>query len=124
MRRIGVLEKLGREITPAMVQGTIALYAGGALRPTPELCTVERNLAYGPDERQRLDVFLPSSGNSNRPARAVLMFVHGGGFVAGDKGAPEAPFYNNIGAWAALHGLIGRDHDLSVGPGVRVAVGQ
>ena len=35
------------------------------------------------------------------------MFVHGGGFVAGDKHTPGTPRYELVGAWAARHGWVG-----------------
>jgi triacylglycerol lipase len=37
----------------------------------------------------------------------VLIFVHGGGFVRGDKQVPGTPFHDHIGAWAARHGMVG-----------------
>jgi triacylglycerol lipase len=37
----------------------------------------------------------------------VLVYVHGGGFVTGDKTSPGSPFYDNIGQWAARRGWIG-----------------
>jgi acetyl esterase/lipase len=44
---------------------------------------VERDLAYGPHRRQRLDAYLP--GTVRGP---ILLMVHGGGWAAGDKRAP------------------------------------
>lgn len=95
---------LGAEFTPELIQGTAAIYAPIVPRPTPELCTVTRDVAYGPDPRHRLDVFTPKAGAGGRP---VVAFVHGGGFVGGDKGDANAPFYNHLGAWAAGHGFVG-----------------
>jgi triacylglycerol lipase len=37
----------------------------------------------------------------------VLVYVHGGGFVAGDKTLPGTPFHDNIGAWAVGQGFVG-----------------
>src|SRR6478609_716400 len=45
--------------------------------------TIERDIAYGRDPKQKLDVFRPA-GKIGR-GRPVLLFVHGGGFVGGDK---------------------------------------
>lgn len=98
------IHALGREFTTEQLQGTAALFADKVLRPTPEICTVERDIAYGHDERHRLDVFKPAAGGSDLP---VVLFVHGGGFVGGDKGAEGAPFYNNVGAWATTNGCVG-----------------
>jgi triacylglycerol lipase len=65
---------------------------------------VARDLHYGPDERNVLDVFSPESALGPRP---VLIYVHGGGFIAGTKRAPGSPFYDNIHLWAARHGMVG-----------------
>jgi triacylglycerol lipase len=37
----------------------------------------------------------------------VVVFVHGGGFSRGAKHTAGAPFYDNIGLWAAAHELVG-----------------
>src|SRR5262249_55321647 len=99
------IRQLGVELSVPMLEGSQALFAPLAPRPTPQLCTVERNVEYGPDKRHRLDVF--HSERHRTDPRAVIVFVHGGGFVRGDKGAPDAPFYNNVGAWAVQNGLVG-----------------
>ncbi|WP_133162337.1 alpha/beta hydrolase [Hyphococcus luteus] len=96
------IAEIGFEFSPALVQKSIALFAPTA--PSPNEKRVLRDCAYGPDARHRLDIFLPEGGNEKR---GVVVFVHGGGFIGGDKGAPGAPFYNNIGAWAAANGMIG-----------------
>src|SRR5690606_11801781 len=66
---------------------------------------VSRDIAYGTDERQLLDLFLP--GNEAAGPRPVLMFVHGGAFVGGNRRAPGAPFYDNIMLFAAANGMVG-----------------
>jgi acetyl esterase/lipase len=40
-------------------------------------------------------------------ARPILVFVHGGGFARGAKSSPGQFAYDNIGYWAAEHGLLG-----------------
>jgi triacylglycerol lipase len=96
------LEALGRELTPAMLGGTTQLFATMARGSDPAV-EVTRDLAYGEHERHRLDVFR-KPGLEGAP---VLVFVHGGGFVMGDKRSAETPFYDNIGTSAALHGFVG-----------------
>lgn len=97
------IRALGYELTLAQIEATMALMAPLAPRPGSDV-EVHRDLVYGPDPRHRLDVFIPSAGATGAP---VLVFVHGGGFVRGDKGAPDAPFYNNVGLWAARSGCLG-----------------
>jgi len=65
---------------------------------------VERDVKYGPAERNLLDVFTSEMDSKAQP---VLIFIHGGAFVAGDKHSARSPFYDNIALWAARHGFIG-----------------
>jgi acetyl esterase/lipase len=37
----------------------------------------------------------------------VLVFVHGGGFTAGNKRTGASPFYDNIMLWAVANGMVG-----------------
>ncbi len=99
----GQLRTLGTHLTPELIQTTTELMTPLAARVGPDI-VVHRDVAYGPDARHRLDVFVPAVGVMRAP---VVVFVHGGGFVRGDKGAPDAPFYNNVGTWAARSGFIG-----------------
>ena len=65
---------------------------------------VTRDARYGPHERNRLDVFQAAGSEAGRP---VVVYVHGGGFVAGDKRAPGGVYYDNIGLWAVRNGFVG-----------------
>jgi acetyl esterase/lipase len=98
------IRALGSVIGPELLNATAALFAPLALRPTAELCTVQRDVTYGDDARHRLDIFRPVAAGAARP---IIVFVPGGGFVRGDKGDAHAPFYNNIGAWSARCGFVG-----------------
>jgi acetyl esterase/lipase len=98
---------LGTEISPPSIQGTAAVYAPFHEREPYASVSVTRDASYGANERNRLDVFYPDS-RANRSAPApVVMFVHGGGFVAGDKRMPGSPYSDNVALWAVRHGLIG-----------------
>jgi triacylglycerol lipase len=96
------LRAIGMQLTPDTIAATLQLLGPHALQP-PGSVSIRRDLACGPHERHRLDIFLPDT-SSLRPA---ILYVHGGGFTAGDKGAPGAPFYNNVGAWACNQGWVG-----------------
>jgi triacylglycerol lipase len=112
------LEALGRELTPEMLGGTTALFAGMAKGSDPAV-EVTRDLAYGDDERHRLDVFR----KADTRGAPVLVFVHGGGFVMGDKRSADTPFYDNIGTAAALHGFIGVTITYRLAPAHRFPAG-
>lgn len=104
MNKIALYELLaqwGTSFSPEMLQQTQAAYAPLVTKPKESL--VVRDIAYGSDERHRLDIF----ANNSTSQAPVLLFVHGGGFVMGDKGGPDSPFYNNVGAWAMDQGFVG-----------------
>lgn len=107
------VREIGSSLSPEMFRTTGALFAPEAMRIDSRLCKVERDIRYGPHERHRLDLFLPSRPRVNAP---MLLYVHGGGFVQGDKGGEADPFYNNIGAWAASCGLIGATMNYRLAP--------
>jgi triacylglycerol lipase len=96
------LLEIGRVID---VPKTAALYAPLQQKePYPGVKT-ERDVKYGPADRHLLDVFTPEAATSS--ARPVLIFIHGGGFVAGNKRTPGSPFYDNIMLWAVKSGFVG-----------------
>jgi acetyl esterase len=64
--------------------------------------TVLRDQAYGDDPRQVLDVYRPTA----RSGAAVVIFVHGGAYVRGDKDA-NGEAYGNISIWFARQGMLG-----------------
>jgi triacylglycerol lipase len=82
---------------------------------------VARDLRYGGDERNLLDVFSPE--NAGRARRPVLIYVHGGGFVAGNKRAPGSPFYDNINLWAVRHGMVGVNMTYRLAPAAKWPAG-
>lgn len=95
-----------REIGPRVESArTSALYA--PLHATLKHDSVElrRDQAYGPDARHRADVFLQKGATGSR--RPLLAFFYGGGFRGGAKNSANSPFYDNVGYWAAEHGLVG-----------------
>ena len=66
---------------------------------------LERDVKYGPADRNLLDVFTPETTSSARP---VLIFIHGGGFTSGNKRSPAFDaFYDNIMLWAVKSGFVG-----------------
>jgi acetyl esterase/lipase len=98
------LAELGAVIDPP---ATAKLYAPLQEQEPYQGVKVTRDLKYGPDERHTLDIFAaepPAAGAGPRP---VLMFVHGGAFVAGNRRGPGSPFYDNIMLFAARNGLVG-----------------
>jgi acetyl esterase/lipase len=98
------IKQIGPVLDPKMIAQMFELYAPLMPKP-PAGVSVREDVAYGPDERQRLDVFSPQK----KPAALlpVVIFVHGGGYVGGDKTRPGLPFYQNVGYFFARSGMIG-----------------
>jgi acetyl esterase/lipase len=63
-----------------------------ALAATPD--KVLRNVAYGPDKLQAMDVYLPPEAK----AAPVILMVHGGAWRFGDKRHPPV-FENKVARW-------------------------
>jgi triacylglycerol lipase len=98
------LQRMGRVIAPPP---TAALYAPLHPQGEPAGVAITRDIAYGPDARHRLDLFHAPLPASRQPRKPVLVFVHGGGFVAGDRRMQGQPaFYDNIALWAVRNGFV------------------
>jgi acetyl esterase/lipase len=99
------LREFGRQLTPELIEGTHTLYvarqrARGYLAPA-----IERDIAYGPHSRHRVDVHhVGAIGVETQP---VFVFVHGGGYSSGDKQIGDLPFQDHVGGWAVRHGMVG-----------------
>jgi acetyl esterase len=65
--------------------------------------TVTRDLPYGPHARHVLDLYRPETPKAGAP---ILVFVHGGAFVRGDKNVSEEG-YANVLFWFARQGYLG-----------------
>lgn len=105
------LTAIGRVIDPV---ATGALYAPQLKAQSYAGIRVTRDVRYGPDDKQGLDVFMPETASSSAPT--VVIFVHGGGYVRGDKHAPDSPFYDNVMLWATAHGMIGVNLNYRLAP--------
>ncbi|HEU0083884.1 MAG TPA: alpha/beta hydrolase [Bradyrhizobium sp.] len=95
------LQEIGRVVDPP---ATAPLYAALQQKEPYQGVKVDRDITYGPADRNLLDVFMPQAGSSYRP---VLIYVHGGGFVAGNKHPPDSPFFDNVMLWAVKNGFVG-----------------
>jgi alpha/beta hydrolase fold len=101
---IAQLAALDPEITPQLAQASWALLTPFHEKAGYTAPRIDRDLAYGDDPRHRLDVHTAGDDETGRP---VFVYVHGGGFVRGDKHTPGSPAYDLVGAWAVRHGYVG-----------------
>jgi hypothetical protein len=83
-------------VDAAMPNNSLKLYSG---------VTVMRDVSYGPQPKDLIDIFVPEKGGTSR---TVLIYVPGGAGNKIEQQSVEANmFYDNIGKWAAENGMIG-----------------
>jgi acetyl esterase/lipase len=101
---------MGRVVDP---ENTGKIYAPLQEKEPYAGVKVMRDVKYGSDARNVVDIFVPETGAAGRP---VLMFVHGGRMIRGNKHPPGSAFYDNIMLFAAHHGMVGVDVEYRLAP--------
>lgn len=94
------IRNLGAVFNAEVLSRTRALYREGVHHLPWAGRAGTYNLAYGGHERQQLDLY-----RADKTEAPVLLFVHGGGFVSGDKRSDD-DFYGNVGRYFAAHGFL------------------
>jgi acetyl esterase/lipase len=94
------LAAFGHEFDGEIAQQTAALYATQPRVYEPAEITVEKDLAYGPHERQRVDIYTRTRRPSE-PVPAIVVF-HGGGLIGGSR-----PATANVAEYFASLGYVG-----------------
>jgi acetyl esterase/lipase len=101
---------LGRVVDP---ERTAVIYAPLQEKEPYAGLKVSRDVKYGPDVRNLVDIFAAEGASGARP---VLMFVHGGAYTRGNKRPPGSPFYDNVMVWAARNGMVGVNVEYRLAP--------
>ena len=107
----GWRRRLGPALAAAVAAVSLAACSGAAvlIALTPkDGYTVERDLAYGPDARQRLDLYLPDGAGA-----PLLVFFYGGNWQGGSK-----DLYRFVGQAFASRGYVTAIPDYRVYPQV------
>lgn len=94
------IRKMGPRLNRDIAIATGKLYAPLLAKMPTDGVKVIPDQAYGPDTRNKLDVYRPERRRAKRAP--IVVFLHGGGFARGDKRR-----YANLGTYFARHGVIG-----------------
>ena len=96
------LLEIGRVIDPPK---TAALYAPLQQKEPYQGVKIERDVKYGPADRNLLDVFMPETGSSARAGADLRPWRR----LRRRQQAQTAgsPFYDNIMLWAVKNGFVG-----------------
>jgi acetyl esterase len=99
MKVFNRIREIGKVFDKDLPEEMGKLYAPLLTNPAGRAAKLVKDIAYGTDKRNILDVY---SGNSLPGAPApVLVFFHGGGFISGDKS-----FCRNIGHYFASNNIL------------------
>ena len=113
------IEAMGSELSMEMIGGSIAMFTP-MIAPVDADIAITRDHRYGPHERNRLDIFC-KQGLEGAP---VVVFLHGGAFVGGDKQREGSPFCDNVGAAMARAGLVGVNMTYRLAPDSKYPSGE
>ena len=103
------LKEIGQIVDPAC---TAKLYrplmpandVNSKVTPLYPGIAIARDVSFGPDPKDVVDVFSADKGGGNR---AVIMYVPGGGGNKTEQQDKEAnAFYDNIGRWGTKNGMV------------------
>ena len=106
------------EVPPDIAKALVAVGRGVCVAETAQLyrplhpnppypglgVAIARDLSFGPDPKNVVDVFSPEEGGGSRP---VLIYVAGGAGNKRQGGANGEVFYDNIMLWAVKNGMVG-----------------
>lgn len=99
------IASLGNELGPQVLSNVLSLFEVEQRALVEKHPAIEKNISYGAHERQVFDVYAPRSDNNKK--LPIIVFVHGGGFLKGDKGSDEHWHNSNVGRMAAEAGFLG-----------------
>ena len=93
------------------IQRTLEVYTP-ILREAPKAgVRVTRDVAYGPNPQQRLDLYQPEDG----AGAPIVVFVHGGAYVCGSRHS-SAEVSANVATYFARQGMLGVNVDYRLAP--------
>jgi triacylglycerol lipase len=105
------IKKIGQVVDPPNTAKLYAPLFAEQKEPYPNVSVV-RDVAYGPDPLNKLDVFSAGPGSG----KTVVLYVHGGRFERGEKHQPNSPFYDNIMLWLTHQGMVGVNINYRLAP--------
>ena len=96
---------MGKKFDEKIIEKVMKLYIPLHKKVAQGGVKITRDLAYGPDDRHRLDVHAPVSRPDN--PMPIVAFFHGGGFIRGDKNSAGDLIYGNVPNYFAANGMLG-----------------
>jgi len=104
---------IGKHWNRDVLRQTAAIYTPLLEKASKDGVVVTKDIAYGADAKQKLDIYAPNGGAAG--SRPIVVFVHGGGLTGGDKGGL---IYGNVPTFFARHGIVGVNANYRLVPNV------
>lgn len=95
---------MGPVFSDDVLQKTYSIYVPLQKCVPKDDTLVERDIAYGNHMRHRLDIFTPEKRTTSAP---VVVYLHGGGYIAGERSPIPGLIYDNVPRFFARHGMVG-----------------
>lgn len=97
------------------VEKTLQVYTPVLAAAPKTGVNVTRDVAYGSDARNRIDLYQPANAKQASP---VVIFFHGGAYVRGERNV-NAEVYGNISTWFARQGMVGINATYRLAPAAK-----
>ncbi|HXM85645.1 MAG TPA: alpha/beta hydrolase [Stellaceae bacterium] len=104
---------MGPNLNGEIVGKTVALLKPLLPPSPPPGVTLTKDVSYGDDPLQNFDIYRPKGKNL-----PIAVFVHGGGFIGGDKSS-LGPIYGNVTSYLARHGILALNANYRLAPKVQ-----
>jgi acetyl esterase/lipase len=78
--------------------------------PDAREAKILRDVSYGEDVRQRMDIYLP--GERSRTSTVTVVFIHGGGWVEGDKSEMD-PYVDTLRKYMPDYAIVNINYRLA-----------
>lgn len=116
------IRAIGHRWDGEVQQKTLPLFVPLIAKVSRADIAATKDLAYGDDPKQKLDVYAPAKAVHGRP---VVVYIHGGGLVRGDKDDENTNglISSNVPVYFVHHGMIGVNLNYRLVPGIKYPAG-
>ncbi|HMK03795.1 MAG TPA: alpha/beta hydrolase [Ferruginibacter sp.] len=91
--------------------------------PQPAVAATLPNVSYGADAQQKMDIYLPA--NRSTATTKVMIVVHGGGWISGDKADPQmVAFIDTLKKRMPDYAIFNINYRLAAFPGTNIFPAQ
>ncbi len=98
------IKDIGKVFNVDVLQRTLELYLPTLGKIDRSGIDLVRDVSYGPDDRNVLDIHFGEAGAKDLPA---VIFFHGGGYVQGHKNVEGDLLHGNVANFFVRNGMIG-----------------